>query len=127
MSDSASNLLHPLQDEEEKKPSKSKDDRSARNKNAQPTAVVKSKLRNENREFDADAANRRKQHQKELAARRQEAGLEKYSEEGAGANGAREKQWRRFESYAREAQLPESVANQKVSTCGPCPRRSFNL
>ncbi|GAA5890025.1 hypothetical protein JCM5296_004746 [Sporobolomyces johnsonii] len=103
-------------EEEEKKPSKSaqvsKDGGSRRN--AAPTAVVKSKLRNENREVDAGALNRRKQHQRDLAARRQEEGLEKYSGDGGGAGGNREKQWRRFESYVKESQLPEAVASQKI-------------
>ncbi len=88
--------------------------RSSRNKEpAAHSAVVKSKLRNENREIDAESTNRRKQHQKELAARRQEEGLEKYADGGGGAGG-REKQWKRFESYVKESQLPEAVASQKI-------------
>ncbi|GAA5863770.1 hypothetical protein JCM8547_006060 [Rhodosporidiobolus lusitaniae] len=103
-------------EEEEKKPSKSAKGRDAApsRRQAAPTAVVKSKLRNENREIDADALNRRKQHQRDLAARRQEEGLEKYSEEGAGAGNNREKQWRRFESYVKDSQLPEAVGSQKI-------------
>ncbi|KAK4056165.1 FACT complex subunit spt16 [Microbotryomycetes sp. JL221] len=111
-------------DEEETKPKKSKssgrDENKAPsgvggrgNKNSAPTAVVKSKLRNETRELDADSLNRRKQHQRELAARRQEQGLERFAE-GGGVGGQREKQWRRFESYARDNQLPESVGSQKI-------------
>ncbi|KAM0787049.1 hypothetical protein ACM66B_006314 [Microbotryomycetes sp. NB124-2] len=108
-------------DEEDKKPSKRRNEAAAggaatngrSGKNQAPTAVVKSKLRNENREVDADSLNRRKQHQRELAARRQEDGLERFAE-GAGAGGKREKQWRRFESYARDNQLPEAVASQKI-------------
>jgi len=61
------------------------------------------------------AAVRRKQHQKELATRRQEEGLEKYSGEGGGTGGNREKQWRRFESYVKDSQLPDAVSSQKVS------------
>lgn len=62
--------------------------------------------------------NRRKQHQRELAARRQEEGLAKYSGEGGKGDNNREKQWRRFESYVKDSQLPESVANQKVRLLG---------
>ncbi|POY72753.1 hypothetical protein BMF94_4160 [Rhodotorula taiwanensis] len=104
---------HPVQ-EDEKKPSKSAQADGPSRRNAQPTAVVKSKLRNENREIDADAMNRRKQHQRELAQRRQEDGLAKYSGEGGKGDNNREKQWRRFESYVKDSQLPESVANQKI-------------
>jgi len=60
------------------------------------------------------AAVRRKQHQRELAARRQEEGLEKYSGEGGETGANREKQWRRFESYVKDTQLPDAVAAQKV-------------
>ncbi|KAL8281276.1 hypothetical protein RQP46_006310 [Phenoliferia psychrophenolica] len=104
-------------EEAEKKPSKStgkSKDGPAPRKSAAPTAVVKSTLRSENREIDADALNRRKQHQKELAARRHDAGLERFSEDGVGGKGNREKQWRRFESYVRHDQLPETVSNQKI-------------
>lgn len=58
--------------------------------------------------------NRRKQHQRELAQRRQEDGMAKYSGEGGKGDNNREKQWRRFESYVKDSQLPDSVANQKV-------------
>ncbi|BGP58600.1 hypothetical protein JCM8202_002361 [Rhodotorula sphaerocarpa] len=101
-------------EEDEKKPSKAAQADGPSRRNAAPTAVVKSKLRNENREIDADAMNRRKQHQRELAQRRQEDGMAKYSGEGGKGDNNREKQWRRFESYVKDSQLPDSVANQKI-------------
>lgn len=113
--------LTPTLQPEDQKPSKAsldKDGKGARKPPVQ-TAVVKSKLRNEGREVDGEAMNRRKAHQKEIAARRQEDGLEKYAEDGGGGKGGREKQWRRFESYKREAELPDLVANQKVRLVFP--------
>ncbi|GAA5917004.1 hypothetical protein JCM6882_001301 [Rhodosporidiobolus microsporus] len=102
-------------EEEEKKPSKSAQAKEGSSRrNAAPTAVVKSKLRNENRDIDADALNRRKQHQRDLAARRQEEGMEKYSGDGGGGGNNREKQWRRFESYVKDSQLPDAVGHQKI-------------
>ncbi|GAA5828631.1 hypothetical protein JCM11251_000879 [Rhodosporidiobolus azoricus] len=102
-------------EEEEKKPAKSnKANDGPSRRGAAPTAVVKSKLRNENRDIDADALNRRKQHQRDLAARRQEEGLEKYSGDGGGGGNNREKQWRRFESYVKDSQLPDAVGHQKI-------------
>ncbi|GAA5943636.1 hypothetical protein JCM10213_008931 [Rhodosporidiobolus nylandii] len=102
-------------EEEQKKPAKAaKANDAPSRRNAQPTAVVKSKLRNENREIDADALNRRKQHQRELAERRQQEGIEKYSGEGGGGGNNREKQWRRFESYVKDSQLPDAVSTQKI-------------
>lgn len=103
--------------DDEPKPSKTankKDAPAPRRAAAGGTAIVKSTLRSENREIDADTLNRRKQHQKDLAERRQQAGLEKFSEEGGKGGGKGEKQWRRFESYVRENQLPEAVASQKI-------------
>lgn len=117
----------PLTSQEaEKKPSKSgkpKDAGKPAPRKAAGTAVVKSTLRSENREIDADALNRRKQHQKELAARRHESGLERFGEEGAGGKGNREKQWRRFESYVRHDQLPEQVSNQKARSLDPAAEK----
>lgn len=105
--------------DEEKKPSKAAAKEAPSRRNAAPTAIVKSKLRNENREIDADAINRRKHHQRELAQRRQEEGLERYSGEGGQGGANREKQWRRFESYVKDSQLPDAVAAQKVRPLAP--------
>ncbi|GAA6038518.1 hypothetical protein NBRC10512_002505 [Rhodotorula toruloides] len=101
-------------EEEDKKLSRSAQKDAHTRRDAAPTAVVKSKLRNENREIDADAINRHKQHQRELAARRQEEGLDKYSGEGGTGGSNREKQWRRFESYVKDSQLPDAVASRKI-------------
>ncbi|GAA5853260.1 hypothetical protein JCM9279_006278 [Rhodotorula babjevae] len=101
-------------EDDEKKPSKAAAKEAPSRRNTAPTAIVKSKLRNENREIDADAINRRKHHQRELAMRRQEEGMERYSGEGGQGGANREKQWRRFESYVKDSQLPEAVTSQKI-------------
>ena len=107
---------------EEAKPSKqangSKDAKKKATRQAAPArsnAVMKSKLRNENREQDQEAANQRREHQKELAERRREAGLEKFSDpnDAKGLNDAK-KRWKRFESYPREAMLPDNVKDMKI-------------
>ncbi|SCZ96389.1 BZ3500_MvSof-1268-A1-R1_Chr8-2g10162 [Microbotryum saponariae] len=99
-------------DEEDKK--KAAQGRRGAARKAAPTVMVKSKLRNENRDVDADALKRREEHQRELAVRRQEAGLERFSE-GDGGRGRGEKQWKSFTSYQKESQLPEAVTSQKIS------------
>ncbi|GAA5939274.1 hypothetical protein JCM3775_007175 [Rhodotorula graminis] len=101
-------------EDDEKKPSKAAAKEAPSRRNTAPTAIVKSKLRNENREIDADAINRRKHHQRELATRRQEEGMERFSGEGGQGGANREKQWRRFESYVKDSQLPEAVTSQKI-------------
>jgi nucleosome binding factor SPN SPT16 subunit len=78
------------------------------------SAILKSKLRTENRGLDVDAQTRRKEHQRELAAKRQEEGLEKYADVEGGLR-TKEKKWKRFESYTRESQLPDVVKEQQVS------------
>lgn len=108
--------VHFFTPAEEKKPAKS--DRSKNGGKPSPrkattTAIVKSKLRGEGREIDHSAAINRKAHQKELATKLQNDGVDKYGEEG-GEGKAKEKQWKRFESYARDTQLPEAVAAQRV-------------
>lgn len=79
------------------------------------STMIKSRLRNENREQDAEAANKRREHQRELFERRREAGLERFSDpDDAKALGNTQKRWKRFESYPREAMLPEKVKDLKI-------------
>lgn len=77
--------------------------------------VMKSKLRNENKEHDMEAANKRREHQRELAERRREAGLEKFADPNDNKNNNdNTKRWKRFESYPREAMLPDNVKDMKI-------------
>lgn len=79
------------------------------------STMIKSRLRNENREQDAEAANKRREHQRELFERRREAGLERFSDPNdSKALGNQLKRWKRFESYPREAMLPEKVKDLKI-------------
>lgn len=91
-------------------------DKKAAAQSSRSNAVMKSKLRNENREHDQEALSKRREHQKELAYRRREAGLEKYSDAAGLQTGEQKKRWKRFESYPREAMLPEHVKDMKVSS-----------
>ena len=50
----------------------------------------------------------------ERCVRTQEEGLARFSDGGGGVTGGREKQWRRFESYAQPSQLPDQVQAQKI-------------
>lgn len=77
------------------------------------TTVVRSKLRNKDTAQN-EGAERRREHQRELAQRRQQEGLEKYAD-GSGTGAVKEKQWKRFESYQRENQLPSAVKDLQVS------------
>lgn len=85
--------------------------------------ITKSKLRAErNTQVDEGAEARRRQHQKELAQRKQTEGLDRYSEATGDQNGVVQKKFKRFESYKRDNQLPSRVkdliivVDQKAAT-----------
>ncbi|ETN46105.1 uncharacterized protein HMPREF1541_00289 [Cyphellophora europaea CBS 101466] len=95
------------EDEEESKPKKKEEKKPGRS--AVATSNIKSsRLRNANRQDNAkeEEDHRRKEHQKELAQRKQREGLEKYSEATGGLDGDNEKKFKKFESYRRDEQLP---------------------
>lgn len=75
----------------------------------------KGRLRNDGKEIDNEATAKRKIHQKELAERRQEDGLSKFAEDDGTGKGTVVKQWKRFESFQRERDLPSAVASLKVN------------
>lgn len=105
-------------DEKESKRNKQNGDRKSgangRRAGASRTqaAVVKSKLRQKDTGH-AEGLERRRQHQLELAAKKHQEGLEKY-EEGGGGSLVKEKQWKRFESYQRENQIPSEATSLEV-------------
>jgi nucleosome binding factor SPN SPT16 subunit len=85
--------------------------------------ITKTKLRAERTtQVDEGAEARRRQHQKELAAKKQSEGLVQYSEVTGDQNGVAKKKFKRFESYKRDNQLPVRVkdliivVDQKAAT-----------
>ena len=117
---SKNDVIYYFDNQDQEKPtkkSKSKPNEKAtrQSQSTRSNAIMKSKLRNENREQDQEAAANRRQHQKELMERRNEAGLEKYADEdGKDSLNDAKKKWKRFESYPREAMLPDSVSQMKI-------------
>ncbi|KAI5800248.1 FACT complex subunit-domain-containing protein [Peziza echinospora] len=93
---------------------KAKEKRPAPKAPAKNVAILKSKLRGDGRQLDDNAEQRRREHQKQLAAAKQEEGLQRFSEGGAAGNGKEKKSLRRFESYKRENQLPSSVKDLNI-------------
>ncbi len=72
--------------------------------------ITRTKLRGaRNKEKDEGAEARRREHQKELAKKNQEAGLERYAGTASNQNGSAQKTFKRFESYKRENQFPSKV------------------
>jgi nucleosome binding factor SPN SPT16 subunit len=97
-------------EEEDEKPKQKK--ASKPGASAVATSNIQStRLRGANRVDNAkeEEDHRRREHQKELAARKQREGAEKYKEATGEANGGEEKKFQKFESYKRESQLPPRI------------------
>lgn len=98
------------EEEEEKKP-KPKRERPA----IAQTNITKTRTRHERpTNQDAEKEAQRREHQKELHQKKQQAGLEEYGEGAKALNGTEEKKFKRFESYKRDNQLPTSVARLEI-------------
>lgn len=123
-SDSAStSFFFQGEDDEEESAPKAKSKKDPRAGAIAATNITKSKLRAErSTQIDTGAEAKRRQHQKELAQRKQAAGLERYSQVKGDSNGVVQKKFKRFESYKRDNQLPSRVkdlvivVDQKAAT-----------
>jgi nucleosome binding factor SPN SPT16 subunit len=79
------------------------------------TNITKTRTRHERTtNQDAEKEEQRRQHQRELHNKKQEQGLEQYSEGAKSLNGTEEKKFKKFESYKRDNQFPNSVANLEI-------------
>jgi nucleosome binding factor SPN SPT16 subunit len=77
--------------------------------------ITKTKLRAErSTNVDEGAEARRREHQKELAAKKQEEGLARFAEATGDQNGAAVKKFKRFESYKRDNQFPPRVRDLAI-------------
>lgn len=103
------------QDEEEEAAAKPKEKKDSRVGAVATQNITKTKLRAERSTVaDEGAEQRRREHQKELAQKKQEEGLKRYAEAGSNQNGAQAKVFKRFESYRRDTQFPSRVRDLKV-------------
>lgn len=105
-----------FKDDEEEAPAPSKKEKKDSKVGAVATTnIVKSKLRAERTtQIDEGAEARRREHQKELAAKKQEEGLAKYTESTGNLNGDVVKKFKRFESYKRDNQFPSRVRDLSI-------------
>ncbi|EEA22962.1 FACT complex subunit spt16 [Talaromyces marneffei ATCC 18224] len=77
--------------------------------------ITKTKLRAERpTQSNEGAEARRREHQKELAAKKMKEGLERFAGTTGDGNGEAQKKFKRFESYKRDNQLPSSVKDLTV-------------
>jgi nucleosome binding factor SPN SPT16 subunit len=77
------------------------------------SAILRSKLRNEDQEEESRET-RRREHQKQLFAQKLQEGLAKFSETSGNGEGEEKPVFRKFESYRSEAKLPREVRGLKI-------------
>ena len=97
-------------DEEEEPAAKAKSKKDPKVGAVAASNITKTKLRAErNTQADEGAEARRREHQKELAQKKQNEGLAQYSKAVGDENGVAQKKFKKFESYKRDNQFPSRV------------------
>jgi nucleosome binding factor SPN SPT16 subunit len=100
-------------DEEPEKPVKEKSE--VRSRTIASKNITKTKLRAERPTQNSEGAEaRRREHQKELAAKKLKEGLERFAGTTGDGDGVAQKKFKRFESYKRDNQLPPRVKDLTV-------------
>lgn len=104
-----------FKDDEEAEPSPKKEKRDSRVGAVATKNITSTRLRSERAtQVDDDADKKRRDHQKQLAAKKQKEGLARFSEATGGQNGAEVKKFKRFESYKRDNQFPPRIRNMEI-------------
>ncbi|KAK3328379.1 transcription elongation complex subunit [Cercophora scortea] len=104
-----------FKDEEETQPTPKKEKRDSRVGAVATKNITSSRLRSErNTTVDEDSEKKRREHQKQLAARKQKEGMAKYAESTADENGVEIKKFKRFESYKRDNQFPPKIRDMGI-------------
>lgn len=104
-----------FKDEEEPEPAPRKEKKDSRVGAVATKNITKTKLRAErSTQVDEGAEARRREHQKELAAKKQAEGIKKYSEATGNSNGSSVKKFKRFESYKRDNQFPSKIRDLSI-------------
>ncbi|OAX82283.1 FACT complex subunit spt16 [Emergomyces africanus] len=102
-------------DEEETQKPKVKSEGSSKTSAIASKNITKTKLRAERpTQLNEGAEARRREHQKELAAKKLKEGLERFAGTTGDQNGTSQKKFKRFESYKRDNQLPIRVKDLTV-------------
>lgn len=104
-----------FKDDEEVEPAPKKERKDARVGAVATKNITSTRLRSERAtQVDDDAEKRRREHQKELATKKQKEGMARFAESTSGQNGAEVKKFKRFESYRRDDQLPGKIKNLEI-------------
>lgn len=104
-----------FKDEDEQQPTPKKEKKDSRVGAVATKNITNTRLRSERTaQVDEDQEKKRREHQKELAAKKQKEGLARFSESTSGQNGTEVKKFKKFESYKRDNQFPAKVKNLEI-------------
>lgn len=99
-----------FKDEEEQQPTPKKEKKDKRVGAVATKNITSTRLRSERTtQVDEDVEKRRREHQKQLAAKKQREGMARFAEATGDQNGKEVKTFKRFESYKRDNQFPSKV------------------
>ena len=104
-----------IKDDESEEEKKAPPKRSEKRGEAKSTSVfTRDRTRGQGKDVDDTDEVRRREHQKELHAQKQEEGLARFKDGVGDANGANGPQIKKFESYKRRSQLPSKVDELRI-------------
>lgn len=104
-----------FKDDEEAEPTPKKERKDPKVGAVATKNITSTRLRSERTaQVDEDADSKRKEHQKELAGKKQKEGLARFAEATGDKNGAEVKKFKKFESYKRDNQFPLKIKNLEV-------------
>lgn len=105
-----------FKDDEEPTPAPKKAKKDATIGAVAPKNITKTKLRAErSTQVDEGAEARRREHQKDLAKKKQDEGLKRFAEATGDTSGTTVKKFKRFESYKRDGQFPSKVKDLAIT------------
>ena len=104
-----------FKDDEEAEPAPKKEKKDSKVGAVATKNITNTRLRSERTtQVDEEADSKRREHQKELAAKKQKEGLARFSESTANKNGGEVKKFKKFESYKRDNQFPLKIRNLEI-------------
>lgn len=105
---SRGDVSYYFKEEEEAKPVKKEVKKPVK------SAILKSKLRGENKSQEDDPEAKRKVNQRDLHDKLQKSGLEKYAAESSGNSEGTKTTFKRYESYKHLSQLPKDMKDLRI-------------
>ncbi|KOS21394.1 FACT complex subunit SPT16 [Escovopsis weberi] len=104
-----------FKDDEEAEPTPKKEKKDSRVGAVATKNITSTRLRSERTtQVDEDADKKRREHQRDLAQKKQKEGLARFAESTSGQNGGEVKKFKRFESYKRDNQFPPKIKNMEI-------------